>query len=398
MTANHDSANTEEIESGGFESLAEQTRKVMEANWHPLGYTAPNPQRYEWQWLWDSCFHAIIWAELGEPERGVLELETLLGTIEPSGFLPHMNYAADPPAAEKLWGRSGVSTITQPPMFGYAIAEIVRGGTEVPEELISKAALGLRFFAKFRTRHPSGLVVLCHPWESGADDSPRWDSYYKLPRGHPEWQTEKRGFLAGIIRDRNGTPISNPAFGAASAGFTALVAFNIQELAAATGAIDENEADELVDAVENSWSAEHSTWMDAGDAEEACRSAPTLDAMLGVFADRTQARIATVRDDIFDESKFGGSYGPAGVAKQHPTYEGDGYWRGASWPQLSYLFAVAFRKHGMAGEAGTVSEQLKRGAIASGFAEYWNPDSGKGGGAIPQSWAGLAVKTLEFHE
>ena len=115
-------------------------------------------------------------------------------------------------------------------------------------------------------------------------------------------------------------------------------------------------------------------------------------------ADRTQARIATVRDDIFDESKFGGSYGPAGVAKQHPTYEGDGYWRGASWPQLSYLFAVAFRKHGMAGEAGTVSEQLKRGAIASGFAEYWNPDSGKGGGAIPQSWAGLAVKTLEFHE
>jgi len=31
------------------------------------------------------------------------------------------------------------------------------------------------------------------------------------------------------------------------------------------------------------------------------------------------------------------------------------------------------------------------GAWASGMAEYWNPDTGAGLGAIPQSWTGLAL-------
>ena len=31
------------------------------------------------------------------------------------------------------------------------------------------------------------------------------------------------------------------------------------------------------------------------------------------------------------------------------------------------------------------------GAFTSGLAEYWNPDTGFGLGAIPQSWTGLAI-------
>jgi hypothetical protein len=39
-------------------SLATQ---VLNANWRADGgYTSPNPDTYPWQWLWDSCFHAII--------------------------------------------------------------------------------------------------------------------------------------------------------------------------------------------------------------------------------------------------------------------------------------------------------------------------------------------------
>lgn len=71
------------------------------------GYTCPNPQRYIWQWLWDSCFHAIVWAELGEADRALLELQTLLTTIEPSGFVPHMNFVKDPSASPDF-GAAGV--------------------------------------------------------------------------------------------------------------------------------------------------------------------------------------------------------------------------------------------------------------------------------------------------
>jgi hypothetical protein len=40
--------------------------------------------------------------------------------------------------------------------------------------------------------------------------------------------------------------------------------------------------------------------------------------------------------------------------------------------------------------AAALAGSLTAGANLSGFAEYWHPDSGVGGGAVPQSWTGLA--------
>ena len=36
----------------------------------PAGFCVPNATTYPWQWLWDSCFHAVVWAHLGD-ERAV---------------------------------------------------------------------------------------------------------------------------------------------------------------------------------------------------------------------------------------------------------------------------------------------------------------------------------------
>ena len=65
-----------------------------------------------------------------------------------------------------------------------------------------------------------------------------------------------------------------------------------------------------------------------------------------------------------------------------PSYDPEGYWRGSAWPQLTYLLTLA---------GVPLGERLVRGAEASGLAEHWNPDTGKGLGAMPQSWAGLAL-------
>ena len=414
--------------------LKARSLDVMEAHWRQgksaeshkrWGYTCPNPERYEWQWLWDSCFHAVIWAELGEADRGLLELETLLATMEPTGFLPHMNYVADPAAAQEFWGRAGTSSITQPPMFGYAIAELVRRGADVPEELADKAATALRFFLAHRIGEPSGLAVLCHPWESGADDSLRWDGFYPVPYGHPSWQSEKTKLLESIQRDSYGTPLSNPLFPAASAWFTAVVAFNIAELANTTDAIAATEADGLVEAVENSWDDDLRTWVDAATHENSdastgdvltrridaatsesqisddsasekgspssTNSTPTLEALLCVLADRNEDRLAKVCEDLFNPQKYGAPYGPAGASQSHEAYDGHGYWRGAAWPQLTYLLSHALRTKGRLKEAQALTAQLQNGAIASDLAEHWHPRTAHPGGAIPQSWTTLAA-------
>ena len=89
--------------------LGRRVAEVFEAHWLDAGYAAPNPGVYPWQWLWDSCFHAIVWVELGRPERAVAELDRALHTQLPSGFVPHMNYEREPSAAVGFWGRAGAS-------------------------------------------------------------------------------------------------------------------------------------------------------------------------------------------------------------------------------------------------------------------------------------------------
>ena len=56
-----------------------------------------------------------------------------------------MNYVRHPGVAADLWGRDEASSITQPPMYGHAVAELVRRGVDVDQETVAKAEHGLRF-------------------------------------------------------------------------------------------------------------------------------------------------------------------------------------------------------------------------------------------------------------
>ena len=63
--------------------MAASARRVLEAHWRDPGFTCPNASTYRWLWLWDSCFHSVVWAELGEAERAVRELEVAAGGRRP---------------------------------------------------------------------------------------------------------------------------------------------------------------------------------------------------------------------------------------------------------------------------------------------------------------------------
>ena len=136
--------------------LRAKVQAVMEAHWRPDGrgggHTVPNADVYPHQWLWDSCFHAIIWAELGEPDRAVAELSAALADQADDGFVPHVRYVADPYGLAGFWGRTGTSSITQPPMYGHAVAELRRRGVSVPAEVVERAEAGVRFLLDDRAR------------------------------------------------------------------------------------------------------------------------------------------------------------------------------------------------------------------------------------------------------
>ena len=372
---------------------AEAARTTLEDSWVAVpGFAKPNPTKYPWQWLWDSCFHAIIWSGLGDP-RGAAELRSIFALQLKSGFLPHMGYQTHPAAARAMWRYRGRSDITQPPMYGHAIRVLHDRGIDV-RDLLAPATRGLEYLLRERRDAHTGLLRVLHPWETGCDDSNRWDSWAgRGPFRRSRWQLRKLHFVKSLVMQR-GAPVANPGFDVASVGFTALVAYNCRELAKVTGDVSLlRAADALVDALEKRWSPALRTWIDAdahtGRPRESS-SVRTLDAMMPLLVVRDRGQVDAGFAAIFDPTAFWAPYGPAGTALDEPSFRADEYWRGPAWPQLGYLVMQAALEQGRPADAIRLAGALERGAAASRHAEYWNPLSGDGLGAIPQGWTGVA--------
>jgi hypothetical protein len=373
-------------------------RRVLEGNWVATpGFTMPNRRNYPWMWLWDSCFHAIAWSGLGDP-RGVKELESVLSLQLANGFVPHMGYQTSPEASLGLWHSPGRSDITQPPMYGHALRVLAARGFVV-EHLYRAATAGLEYLFQHRRDPGSGLIRVLHPWETGCDDSPRWDGWRSGRFNERRWN-KKKAELVRSIWLRDGAAWANPGFDVGSAGFSALVAFNARELGQA--AANESllaKAAELAQAIDSRWNESRRTWSDVCLAgPRASSSVRTLDALFAVLVSDNRRHLDAAFGEIFDRRAFWRAHGTASTAADESSYNPRRYWRGDAWPQELYLVMVAAQRQGRRREAGRLAEKLVLGCIGSGYAERWNPETGAGLGAVPQGWAALAGEGLRVLE
>jgi hypothetical protein len=375
------------------EDLAAQSRAILRAAWRPDGdggFCVPNATTYPWQWLWDSCFHAVVWGRLGD-ERAVLELEAALSDQDPDGFVPHLRYVGGGPH-DAFWGRTTTSSITQPPMYGHALAALHRRGYDLPEALVERAWSGLRWLLRVRGRTPGGLVELCHPWESGCDDSPRWDAVLDGPWTAEGWYEAKGRFVATAARTASGAALHNPAFAVGSVGFSALVAWNVLELATVSADAEVEAAGrELADAVDARWDGDLRTWGDDGSTAATSGRIRTADALLPTLLHQRPEAL----EELGDPLAFRATFGPRGVHPEEPSYAPSTYWRGPVWPQLGYLLWLAATSSRSSALAGSLERSITAGVATSGFAEYWEPDTGTGLGAVPQTWATLGCVVRE---
>jgi glucosylglycerate hydrolase len=390
MTGTHENRVTLPVDAA---ALAAAARAVLESNWRPEGYTVPNAEVYPFQWLWDSCFHAIAWAELGSAQRALSELAHLFRTQGSDGFVPHIDYEFAPMHHADFWGQPDRSTITQPPMFGHAIAELHRRHIDV-SSLLEPATRALLFLFNERER-VDGLIGLCHPWESGADDCPRWDHWCEGEWNLDSWRQRKSALVATVVTNGSGSPVANREFRVGSCGFNALVAFNALELAEVTEDPQlRSLATELVASLDTRWDADLETWIDTGDAERTSGRVRSLDALLPVLVTTRQEALDSVFAQLDDQAAFGGWSGPAGLHRAEPVFAARTYWRGPAWPQLSYLVCVAARTRSSFDRTQRLAAAFLNGAVQSRWAEYWDADDGTGLGAAPQSWTAVVVAIL----
>ena len=192
--------------------------------------TSAAPKLYPHMWSWDAAFVAVGLAPLSV-ERAVVELDTLLSAQWKNGMIPHIVFAngvdgyfpgptrwdVNALAAHAPLG-TATSGITQPPVHAIAVQRILdhsrrhgRTTRAVAEEFLDRRWSDLvrwhRWLAEARDLDGNGRIALYHGWESGMDNSPRWDlAYANVVAGQvPAYQ---RADLA-VVTDLSQRPTDN---------------------------------------------------------------------------------------------------------------------------------------------------------------------------------------------
>jgi hypothetical protein len=370
------------------DEVTARSRAVLEAAWDDgRGYCWPNAKAYPHLWLWDSCFHAIAWAAVGD-SRASLELGAALTGQLANGFVPHMRYAGPTASRGPLPDRS---SFTQPPVHALAARELRRAGQDVGALL---PAIGRAFEHLWEHRRRDGLLVVVHPWETGADDSPRWDSWVGQTRwDRRTWTAFDQRVLAATAFGEQGEAVGNDVFVAAPSAFNGIAAHGLRVTGELLGDPQLTAwADELGEAMDAQlWDDGEQLWADRADTGggDSARL-PTLDGVLGALGGLSRTKALAALEQLRDPKRFAAPHGLAFVPRTAAGYDPVSYWRGPAWPQLTYLAVEACRRWGLDDLAASLAATGRKAMAASGFAEFWDPETGRGHGAIPQTWAALA--------
>jgi hypothetical protein len=360
-------------------------------------FTAPSPGKYDWQWYWDSCFHAIAWHRF-DPERSRRELETLLDSST-DGFIGHITFIGRPLNLERairynVATRHAPHTSTiQPPLLAWAWSLTV--GDPKLEPRIDEHHDWLR---RHRDLDDDGLLWLIQPDESGLDASPKFDHVWgHRAQGHRLFPTlihgnRRRGFDARRVA-ADGRPV------VCEVVTNVLWALSEQSLGrpSPTPAL-----------VERLWHDDIGRFAD--DVRHAVRPTPpverpmTWDTLaplaLPDLPDEIGHRL--VQETLFAPGKFWDAVPLASVAIDDPTHTSRDeywglrrYWRGPSWVNSAWLIWLGLRRLGYRDEAADLASRLGAVVLREGLREYYDARTGAGMGGRDQGWSTLIAGMVD---
>lgn len=435
------------------QSLSAQATGILQANDTGTSIKAA-PGLYPHQWSWDAAFVAIGLAHVSI-DRAVREMRTLFRAQWKNGMVPHIVYNLDvsaeayfPDAARWDAGISsnapeGVATsgITQPPVHAIAIAVICELASpeqarQIAREFYEPLREWHRYLMSARDPEVSGLVTIVHPWESGMDNSPRWDramarisvaqdelppftrrdlAHVNDPHQRPTdeeyerymWIVEvlKRGeYRVDALYDDLPFRVKDVFFSAllVSANEALMRLANLVEVDVEDLSIIESWIDRGRLGLAEQWESDIGLCCDLDLFDET----PIVERTIASFAPLVagQVTVATRHAlvDLWRSEAFTGHPElrwalPPSTSPLSPGFLPDAYWRGPVWPVMNWVLWRAWDRVG----EDDIAEALRRNALdqvlSAGFAEYVHPFTGEALGSSDQSWTAAAVLDLLAH-
>lgn len=391
-----------------FKDACHTLLKANRRTHNDMQYTVPSPSTYPYQWMWDSCFHAIVLAKL-EPEAAIAELRSLLSRQQDDGLVPHMIFW-QPKFTHPYhvwWEKGQVSSITQPPMIAYAAWEIYKEtkDTAFLKELFPSMLAFYHYLIEKRDPHDHHLISIINPDESGEDNSPRFDVAMRVKSNISFFaHMYKRHQLIAANRTCGFDPLTcmQERFWVKDVPFNSMLVKNLEILAQIARLLGDAEAEhfatlnqELISFTMREYLMAEGVYWSAIGLEHGHLKVATWAHFAPLFAGLYTKEEAAelVQKHFYNQSTFHSKFGIRTVSKQEPSYRAgsDGFWRGPIWFAPHWFIYKGLMDYGFEKEAQWVRETSHGLIDTHGFREYFNPENGKAYGAHNFTWGTLVL-------
>jgi hypothetical protein len=433
------------------EDLIQQAKMVLDFNWTGQ-YTKPGPRLYPHQWSWDSALITMGYSRYDQ-ERATMELSHLFEGEWKNGLLPHIVF--DPEAQPDsyfpgidLWHadespdapeHARTSGIVQPPVHATAALSVYRhasddsGARAFLEHTFPKLVAWHDYLYRERDPKGEGLVYVRHPWESGMDNSPMWDSIMERlqlgPEQIPRYKRADTHFVASQDRPLNAAYDrfaylvklfadrgydedkirEDCPFLVQDVLFNSLLCKAESDLAEIARVLGEDpspfeeRAEKTARAMNQKlWDEPHATYLDfdlvAGRPIHVY-VAPNFVPLYAGIPDEGRARRMV-------EGLEGPNFGLKGEEiVPVPSYDRYGfaffptrYWRGPVWININWFVMRGLERYGYEEHAAVLQKTIVSLCRDEGFYEYFDPLTGMGHGSDLFSWTAALFLDVTLHE
>lgn len=428
--------------------LVERAKEILQLNWRE-SFTVPCGNLYPFQWNWDSGFVSLGFGHFSKAQA-MSEFISLFSGQWENGMVPHIIFHSE---EEKtyfpnydFWGtkvnpgasqKPKTSGITQPPVQGFILEELLRQHPDDPEiiafakEYYPKILASHRFFYKYRDPRKEGLVFIFHPWESGRDNSPLWDE-----------SMDRIEITPGSISDytRRDTSFADPSerptkeqydryvwlleMGKRHAydgpGIAEESPFLIQDSLINAVLIKSNESLINIGKRLNLDTAEAKEWQSQSlpayrdklwNEDLACFTTYDLrgeqqimhkeiGGIFPVYAGIPTAEQAEAINNYLQELHTKDYYVCPSFDPESPLFDSKRYWRGPIWPQMNWMIYHGLKNYGYEETAAIVRSDLLELVSRLGFTEYFESQKSivknikQGYGGDNFSWTASSVIDL----
>lgn len=310
---------------------------------------SPSKVGYVGLWLWDSALHALAYRHI-DPVLARNQIRVMLNHQFPNGMLPDAVF--DEGIVSTL-NHPIRGTVTKPPILAWAVLKLHE--TDPDDKFLSDVYTPLvrwnAWWFNMNDDDGDGLAQYNHPYSSGLDNSPLWDT---------------------------GMPVESPDLNT----YLCIQMNSLSAIAKILHLEDESEmwkrrATSMAQRmIKHFWDAEAGLFWAIKDHVPIKVVTPfnLYPIWTGLMPDEICSKVL---DHVKDPAQFWGEYPIPTVARNDAKFDPQNMWRGPVWANINYFFIEALNKLGEKELANQLRERtLELIMTQSDMYEYYDAVSG----------------------